>query len=155
MTIKISYTSNEICSFSYWGVSCVNAVYNAAALPEETIDQGPRKLFQHHDKTRPHVEMFCLSFIIKRYFHCSHPAYSLNLGLCDFWLFSTIKKELKGNRFARIHQNRESNLQTTFDSRLGFCIRRLANPLEYVHTKEEAGGGAFWKRTCKNCWWNQ
>ena len=61
--------------------------------------------FLHQDNAPAHMAVS-----VTRYLAClgwtviPHPPYSPELAPCDFFLFSTMKKSLKGNRFATVQE---------------------------------------------------
>ncbi len=59
------------------------------------------KWFRHlHYNTCPHTSQFTNAFLEKFNILCiSHPAYNPDLAPCDFWLFTELKKTLRGHRF--------------------------------------------------------
>lgn len=66
--------------------------------------------FFHHDNAPAHTAISVREFLAKnRMTPLPHPPYSPDLAPCDFFLFSRMKRELKGKRFADIPEvKRES-----------------------------------------------
>ena len=62
---------------------------------------GVRGILLHHDNASSHTALRTREFLensgLKTF---PHPPYSPDLAPCDFWLFSTIKDELRGKRFS-------------------------------------------------------
>jgi histone-lysine N-methyltransferase SETMAR len=58
------------------------------------------KFFLHHDNATPHTSSVTRSVLAERGIGTiAHPPYSPDLAPCDFWLFPTIKRDLRGHRF--------------------------------------------------------
>ena len=54
----------------------------------------------HQDNARPHTSSLTREFMSKNGVETiPHPPYSADLAPCDFWMFPTLKKELRGRRF--------------------------------------------------------
>jgi [histone H3]-lysine36 N-dimethyltransferase SETMAR len=59
------------------------------------------RMILHHDNARPHVALETKTFLeAKKVKTLPHPPYSPDLAPCDFWLFKTIKAQLRGQIFA-------------------------------------------------------
>ncbi len=55
----------------------------------------------YHDIVWPHVSKYITKFLTKEnIMTVPHPAYSLDLAPCNFWLFPTTKEELCGQQFS-------------------------------------------------------
>lgn len=58
------------------------------------------KFYLHHDNATPHTSSFTKSVLAEKKIRTvGHPPYSPDLAPCDFWLFPTIKRDLRGRRF--------------------------------------------------------
>ncbi len=54
----------------------------------------------HHDNVRPHTARVVTEWLEQQNIETvPHPPYSPDLAPCDFWLFPTLKKALRGRRF--------------------------------------------------------
>jgi len=61
--------------------------------------------FLHHDNTPAHTALSVTRYLASLgWTVVPHPPYSLDLAPCDFFLFLTMKKTLKGNRFATMEE---------------------------------------------------
>ena len=59
----------------------------------------------HHDNARPHVATIVTEFLSKKNVEViPHPPYSPDLAPCDFYLYPTAKKDLKGRRFGTLQE---------------------------------------------------
>ena len=59
----------------------------------------------HQDNARPHTAKFTLEYMEKHDIAVlPHPPYSPDLAPCDYWLFPTLKKHLRGKRFESIFE---------------------------------------------------
>lgn len=58
----------------------------------------------HHDNAPPHSSVVTKTTLRELGIDTvKHPAYSPDLAPCDFWLFPTLKSELRGKRFDDVH----------------------------------------------------
>ena len=63
----------------------------------------PRRMALHHDNAPSHTSIVVQTWFAAKNIPLLHqPPYSPDLAPADFWLFPTIKKGLKGNRFATV-----------------------------------------------------
>ncbi len=54
----------------------------------------------YHNNARLHTARIIMEYLEANNIHViSHPSYSPDFALCDFWLFPTLKKNLHGRRF--------------------------------------------------------
>ncbi len=84
----------------------------------------------HHDNDPRHTSFRILNFLAKHKITCmNHPPYSAGMAPCDFWVFSKLKANLKGERFESIEK-----IQTTM------LMQLLAFTLEDFQTCFET----FW-----------
>lgn len=61
--------------------------------------------FLHHDNAPSHTALVLREFFAKNSTHIvPQPPYSPDLAPCDFWLFSKLKRPLRGHRFETIEQ---------------------------------------------------
>lgn len=84
---------------------CLPAVFTAllGGRPQETL----RRYFLHHDNAPAHTARRTLEFLAESKVQLVEPApYSPDLAPCDFWLFPTVKKGLRG----RVFQSRQEVL---------------------------------------------
>jgi [histone H3]-lysine36 N-dimethyltransferase SETMAR len=59
------------------------------------------RIILHHDNAKPHTAKETKTFLEENNIKLlSHPPYSPDLAPCDFWLFKTIKPQLKGQIYA-------------------------------------------------------
>lgn len=85
----------------------VNGEYYKTVLQHLIKDHIPKKRPElarswklHHDNARPHVAGIVTEFLNRKGIQCvPHPPYSPDVAPCDFFVYSTAKKELKGRRF--------------------------------------------------------
>lgn len=86
----------------------VNANYYIAVLKQLIKDHIPKKRPDlvkrwklHEDNARPHVAHAVQDFLaLKNIQTVPHPPYSPDLAPNDFFFYPTVKKDLKGRRFA-------------------------------------------------------
>lgn len=77
----------------------------ALSLLISTIQQrhprgGLRNLLVHHDNATAHTAMQTREFLAQRNIQLvGHPPYSPDLAPCDFFLFPTVKSQLRGRQF--------------------------------------------------------
>ncbi len=65
--------------------------------------------FIHMDNTSPHTATDTLTLLHQLgWSRLPHPAYSPDLALNDFWLYSRIKKNLRGRHYQSLHHLREA-----------------------------------------------
>ena len=82
--------------------------YTTVCLPKLIIaidshreKTGVSRLLLHHDNASSHTALRTREFLENSGLKTlPHPPYSPELVPCDFWLFSTIKDELRGKRFS-------------------------------------------------------
>jgi len=61
--------------------------------------------FLHHDNTPAHIALSVTRYLASLgWTFVPHPPHSLDLAPCDFFLFLTMKKTLKGKRFATMEE---------------------------------------------------
>ena len=60
--------------------------------------------FLDHDNAPAHTAVCDPVFGLSGMDHCSHPPYSSDVTPCEFFLFPTKKKTLKGKRFATVEE---------------------------------------------------
>jgi len=61
--------------------------------------------FLHHDNAPAHTALSVTQYLASLGWTIApHPPYSPDLALCDFFLFPTMKKILKGKRFATVEE---------------------------------------------------
>lgn len=84
---------------SRWYVeNCLPKVIESITRRAPRTGMRTRKL--HHDNAPAHTAAATLRFLEEQGISTlPHPPYSPDLAPCDFWLFPTIKQELKGRRF--------------------------------------------------------
>ena len=59
--------------------------------------------FLHHDNSPSHTALVLRDHFVKKSTHIfPQPPYSPDLAPCDFWLFSKLKRPLRGTRFESI-----------------------------------------------------
>ena len=89
-----------------------------------SLNVSPRKLFRwfrrpqlwvsgdghlHHDNAPAHASCLVHKFLEKHQTtHVTQLYYSLDLVLCNFWLFPKPKSSLKGKRFQTVHEIQEN-----------------------------------------------
>lgn len=74
--------------------------YTEVCLPEVFAGVNINGLMLHHDNARPHTAKITTAFLSsKKVKIIPHPPYSPDLAMCDFWLFSGLKRYLRGNFF--------------------------------------------------------
>ena len=85
--------------------------------------------FLHHDKSPAHTALASLGWTV-----VPNPPYSPDLVPCDFFLFPTMKKTLKGKRFATVEevktvsQEAQNNMKLQQYQRcLTLCEKKLDN----------------------------
>jgi hypothetical protein len=88
----------------------------------------PDKWNLHLDNTPAHdMVRVCKILAKKSITKMDHPSYSLDLALCDFWLFPKLKNALKGQRFADIpdiERNVTMLLQGILENDFQDCVRQ-------------------------------
>lgn len=66
--------------------------------------------FLHHDNAPSHTALVLRDFFIKNSMHIvPQPPYSPDLAPCDFWLFSKLKRPLRGHRFESTDEIKEKS----------------------------------------------
>jgi histone-lysine N-methyltransferase SETMAR len=75
--------------------------YTTQCLPKVFQDAGKKGLLLLHDNASSHTAKVTMKFLQENHIKTiPHPAYSPDLAMCDFWLFSGLKRELRGRSFA-------------------------------------------------------
>lgn len=68
--------------------------------------------FLHHDNAPSHTALILREFFAKNSTNIvPQPPYSPDLAPCDFWLFSKLKRPLRGNRFESIEDIKRESLR--------------------------------------------
>ena len=68
--------------------------------------------FLHHDNAPSHTALILREFFAKNSTNIvPQPPYSPYLAPCDFWLFSKLKRPLRGNRFESIEDIKRESLR--------------------------------------------
>lgn len=68
--------------------------------------------FLHHDNAPSHTALIIREFFAKNATHIvPQPPYSPDLAPCDFWLFSKLKRPLRGHRFETIEEIQRESLK--------------------------------------------
>ena len=66
-------------------------------------------LILHHDNASAHRAAQTMEYLdVQRVKLMGHPAYSLDLSPCDFWLFPKIKEQLRGKNFQDINERHDA-----------------------------------------------
>jgi len=69
-----------------------------------------QNLIIHHDNAPPHRSFKVSQFLSKNNVKVtSHPPYSLDLALCDFFLFPKLKLRMKGRTFETVEEIQEES----------------------------------------------
>jgi len=67
--------------------------------------------FLHHDNAPAHTALSVQQFLAKNNMTViHHPPYSPDLAPCDFFLFSHMKRQMKGKRFADVSEVKKKTL---------------------------------------------
>ena len=67
--------------------------------------------WQLHGDTSPPMHHISCSFLVKHQItQVTHPPYSPDLALCNFWLFPKLKSPLKGKKFQTISEIQENTM---------------------------------------------
>lgn len=84
------------------GQKTVTAKYfMGICLPETLKDVHRKDLLVHFDNAPAHTAKVTLDYLASHNLKTmDHPPYSPDLAPCDFWLFSRLKRSLRGRRFA-------------------------------------------------------
>lgn len=127
----------------WYTTKCLPKVFDQ--LQQRCPKGGLRRWFLHHDNAPAHTAMKTKNFIEARGIHLVTPApYSPDLAPCDFFLFPTIKRNLRGKRFltrqealaaatAELKKLQKVDFELCFDSwlvRLRKCIAVGGNYVE-------------------------
>jgi len=65
-------------------------------------------LFLHHDNAPAHISLVLRGHFAKNSTHIiTQPQHSPDFAPCDFWLFSKLKRPLRGTRFESIKEIRK------------------------------------------------
>jgi len=121
----------------------VTAAYYISVLKQLMKDHIPKKRRElvrnwklHHDNARAHVAHTVQEFLAKKEIEIvPHPAYSPDLASNDFFLYPSVKKHLKGKRFANVTEALKS---------LEANLKRLSkNGFQHVFLE--------WQRRWKKC----
>ncbi|CAK9816200.1 Mariner Mos1 transposase [Anthophora plagiata] len=68
--------------------------------------------FLHHDNAPSHTALVIRDHLSKNSTHIvPQPAYSPDLAPCDFWLFSKLKRPLRGHRFETVEEIQRESLR--------------------------------------------
>lgn len=68
--------------------------------------------FLHYDNAPPHTSLLVRDLLAKNAVNIvPHPPYSPDLAPCDFWLFSKLKRPLRGHRFEAIEEIKRESLR--------------------------------------------
>lgn len=82
----------------WYSTVCLPKVFTE--LENERPHTGLRGIMLHHDNAPAHTAADTLDFLHDRRVQLvTHPAYSPDLAPCDFFLFPTVKKSMRGKRF--------------------------------------------------------
>ena len=74
-------------------------------MPSQNIFWADNSWFLHHDNVPSHTALVLRDHLSKNSTHIvPQPPYSPNLAPCDFWLFSKLKKPLRGHNFDTIEE---------------------------------------------------
>ena len=80
-------------------------------MPERRETPGLRGLIFHDDNAKMHRTWIINEFLMENYVQqCENATYSPDLSPCDFFLFSKLKKQLRGIRF-----NDDNEMVTAFE----------------------------------------
>lgn len=75
--------------------------YTEVCLPEVLEGLTTKGLMLHHDNASSHKASLTDKFLKANKLRVvPHPPYSPDLAMCDFWLFSGLKRNLRGRNFA-------------------------------------------------------
>ncbi len=91
----------------------------------------------HHDNARPHVANNVLQFLpTKNIEIVPHPPYRPDLAPFNFFLFPTMKKDLKGRRFTSEWDNWgcTGNIKAPFKQWLRNCLPTEENSIKKMHS---------------------
>ena len=128
-SIKIQHQDDDDCVFDLDGIvraefvrrnTTVNSEYYKGLLEclrNDVCRKWPEKcsngFILHHDNTLCHTSLLVWQFLSnKNITVCTHPLYSSDLALCDFWLFPKSKWPWKVNvlnQFRTSRQPRQCN----------------------------------------------
>ena len=85
----------------------------------------------HHDNVPTHTSLVVREFLTKNNMTTvPHPAYSLHLAPCDFYVFPKMKLQLKGWRFVsteEIQAESQQVLNTLMPADFSECFQKLQN----------------------------
>lgn len=74
--------------------------YTTSCLPKVFQDASKKNLLLLHDNASSHTAKLTTEFLQANHIKTiPHPPYSPDLAMCDFWLFSGLKRSLRGRSF--------------------------------------------------------
>lgn len=74
--------------------------YTTQCLPKVLENSSKTGILLHHDNASSHSASLTSQFLVKNKIKTiPHPPYSPDLAMCDFWLFSGLKRSLRGHSF--------------------------------------------------------
>ena len=80
--------------------TCTALWYTTKCLPRVLSSVGTSDVMIHHDNSRIHTASLTTQFLTEKNVKMvPHPPYSPDLAMCDFWLFSGLKHNLRGKSF--------------------------------------------------------
>lgn len=131
----------------YYVKNCLTPL--VAAIQKDRPTSGTKSMKLLHDNARPHVAKKVKTYLEQQGIATiSHPPYSPDLAPCDFWLFSTIKRQLGDHSseeslktaITKILKNISVNeYRKTFEKwleRMQLCIDRDGDYFEHLIKKK-------------------
>lgn len=98
---SISLVERRTVNAQWYSEVCLPAVFQE--LENERPSAGIRGILLHHDNATAHTAAKTNDFLHERGVQLiSHPPYSPDLSPCDFFLFPSAKKKLRGKRFENV-----------------------------------------------------